>query len=150
MDRLALTRDRASPQRPSRRQLLLWSLLMAGFMASSSALARGGGPASFAAIDRDRDGTIDLDEAKRAAVRVFRQLDRRRAGKLSRAALGRRRLTIAQFSWADRDHDGTLTKDEYLALVEREFRAADVNRDGTVSRAEFKSRVGLPLRRLLY
>ena len=150
MDRLALTRNRASPDGPSRRQLLLWGLLMAGLMAPYSALARGGRPASFEAIDRDRDGTIDLDEAKRAAERLFGQLDRRRAGKLSRAALGRRRLTVAQFSWADRDHDGTLTKDEYLALVQREFRAADVDRDGTVSRSEFKSRVGLPLRRLLY
>jgi EF hand len=150
MDRLVFTRDRVSPEGPSRRQLLLWGLLIAGFMAPHSALARGGRPASFAAIDRNRDGTIDLYEAKRAAARLFGQLDRRRVGELSRAALGRRRLTVAQFSWADRDHDGTLTKGEYLALVAREFRAADVDRDGTVSRAEFKSRVGLPLRRLLY
>jgi|SRR5215475_2125396 len=105
---------------------------------------------SFEAIDRNRDGTIDLDEAKRAAAGRFDQIDHRRAGKLSRAALGRGRLTVAQFSWADRDHDGTLTKDEYLALVEREFRAADPDGDGTVSRAEFNSRAGLPLRRLLY
>jgi len=148
MNWLALTRDRTSPQRPSRRQLLLWGLLTASFMAPSTALARR--PGSFEAIDGDRDGTIDLDEAKRAAERRFGLLDRRRAGKLSHAALGRGRLTVAQFSWADRDHDGTLTKDEYLALVEREFRAADSDRDGTVSRAEFRSRAGLPLRRLLY
>jgi Ca2+-binding EF-hand superfamily protein len=139
-------RERPSPERPSRRQLLTWGLVTAGFMAPSSALARG----SFEAIDRDRDGTIDLDEAKRAAGRVFDHLDRHRAGKLSRAALGRARMSIALFSWADRDHDGTLTKDEYLALVEREFRAADHDHDGTVSRAEFRSRTGLPLRRLLY
>src|SRR5215475_3944333 len=148
MDWLARTRDRASPRRPSRRQLLMWGLLAAGFMAPSSALARAKG--SFQAIDRDRDGTIDLDEAKRAAARRFDLLDRRRTGELSRAALGRGRLTVAQFSGADRDHDGTLTKDEYLTLVEREFRAADPDGDGTVSRAEFKSRAGLPLRRLLY
>jgi Ca2+-binding EF-hand superfamily protein len=105
---------------------------------------------SFEAIDRDRDGTIDFDEAKRTAERLFDQLDRRQAGKLSRAELGRGRLTVAQFNSADRDHDGTLTKDDYLGLVEREFRSADTDRDGTVSRAEFKSRGGLPLRRLLY
>jgi len=148
MDWFVLMRDQASPKRPSRRQLLLWGLLTAGFMAPSSALARR--RASFEAIDRDRDGTIDLDEAKRAAERLFDQLDRRHKGVLSRAEFGRGRMTVAQFSWADRDHDGTLTKDEYLALVEREFRAADPDRDGTVSRAEFKSRAGLPLRRLLY
>lgn len=105
---------------------------------------------SFEAIDRGRVGTIGSDEAKRTAERLFDQLDRRQAGKLSRAELGRGRLTVAQFGWADRDHDGTLTKDEYLVLVEREFRAADTDRDGTVSRAEFQSRAGLPLRRLLY
>jgi Ca2+-binding EF-hand superfamily protein len=135
---------------PSRRQLLL-GLLSAGCMgAASSARAGGGRPASFEAIDRDRDGTIDLDEAKRAAALLFDQLDRHRTGKLSRTQLGRGRMTLAEFSWADRDHDGTLTKDEYLALVERQFRAADLDRDGTVSRAEFKARSGLPLRRLLY
>jgi len=120
-------------------------------VAAPAAFARGGGRAgSFAALDRDGDGTIDLDEAKRAAELLFGHLDRHRTGKLNRAQLGRRRLTVAEFSWADRDHDGTLDKDEYLALVERQFKAADVDHDGTVSRAEFESRSGLPLRRLLY
>jgi hypothetical protein len=152
MDWLALT-SRASGEfeRPSRRQLLSLGLLTAGCVgAVSSALASGGRPASFEAIDRDRDGTIDLDEAKRAAALLFDQLDRHRTGKLSRTLLGRGRMSLAEFSWADRDHDGTLTKDEYLALVERQFRAADLDRDGTVSRAEFHARSGLPLRRLLY
>jgi hypothetical protein len=152
MDRLALIRGGSDAfERPSRRQLLLLGLLTAGYMgAASSALAGGGRPASFEAIDRDRDGTIDLDEAKRAAVLLFDQLDRHRTGRLTRSELGRGRMTLAEFSWADRDHDGTLTKDEYLALVERQFRAADLDGDGTVTRAEFKARSGLPLRRLLY
>lgn len=152
MDWLARTR-RASDafEQPSRRRLLLLGLLTVGCMATaSSAFAGGGRPASFEAIDRDRDGTIDLDEAKRTAAVLFDQLDRHRTGKLSRIQLGRARMTLAEFSWADRDHDGTLTKDEYLTLVERQFRAADVDHDGTVSSAEFKARSGLPLRRLLY
>ncbi|HLH91486.1 MAG TPA: EF-hand domain-containing protein [Xanthobacteraceae bacterium] len=147
MDRLTRARDRASAERPSRRQLLLWGLVAAGVTAPSVALAR---RASFEAIDQDRDGTISLEEAKHAAAGLFDRLDRHRTGKLTRAQLGRGRLTVAQFSWADRDHDGTLTKDEYLALVEREFAAADGDHDGTVSRAEFHSRAALPLRRLLY
>jgi hypothetical protein len=65
--------------------MLLWGLT-AGFMVPSSALARRVG--SFEAIDRDRDGTIDLDEAKRAAESLF---DRHHAGKLSHAAFGRGR-----------------------------------------------------------
>jgi hypothetical protein len=135
---------------PSRRQLLLFGLASC-VAAPPSAFARGGGrPGSFSAVDGDADGTIDLDEAKRAAEIRFQHLDRHRVGKLSHAELGRRRLTVPEFSWADRDHDGTLDKDEYLALVERQFRAADVDHDGMVSRAEFESRSGLPLRRLLY
>ena len=133
----------------SRRQLLLFGL--ASCMLAPAAFARGGGRASsFQAIDRDRDGTITLDEAKQAAELSFQRLDRHQAGKLSRAQIGRRRVSLAEFSWADRDHDGTLDKDEYLALVERQFKAADTDHDGTVSRAEFESRSGLPLRRLLY
>jgi hypothetical protein len=57
---------------------------------------------------------------------------------------------IRERDWADRDHDGTVDKDEYLALVERQFKAADVNHGGKVNREEFKSRLGLALRRLLY
>ena len=137
------------PKSASRRQLLLFGL--ASCMATSAAFARGGGrAASFPALDRDADGTIDLDEAKRAAELLFQHLDRHRTGKLNRAQLGRRRLTAAEFRWADRDHDDTLDKDEYLSLVERQFKAADVDHDGTVDRAEFESRSGLPLRRLLY
>ena len=149
-DQSAFVRRQIStaPRSAFRRQLLLFGL--ASCIAAPAAFARGGArPGSFAAIDRDNDGTIDLDEAKRAAGLLFDHLDRHHTGTLSRAQLGRRRLTAEEFSWADRDHDGTLTKDEYLALVERQFKAADPDNDGTVSRAEFHSRAGLPLRRLL-
>ncbi len=139
---------RLAPAWTSRRRVLLWGLVTAAAAAPSAALAARA--ASFAGIDSDRNGAIDLEEAKRAASTLFDRLDRNRTGKLSRAALGRRRVSLAQFSWADRDHDGTLTKDEYLALVEREFRAADPDGHGSVSRAKFMSRAALPLRRLLY
>jgi hypothetical protein len=154
MDRPALARDRASgtPNGLSRRRLLLGALLTAGSVgAAAAAPIRGGGrPSSFAAIDADHDGTIDLAEAKHAAELLFDQLDRNKNGKLSRAELGRRRISAAEFRAADADHDGTLTKEEYLALVERQFKAADLDHDGTVSEAEFESRSGLPLRRLVY
>jgi hypothetical protein len=147
IDWLTVSRGRAVPTlaRASRRQLLLGVLI--GIATTSVAVAR---PASFVAIDADHDGTIDLDEAKRAAGLMFDQLDRQHTGKLSRAELGRLRVGLAEFSWADRDHDGSVTKDEYLALVEREFKAADRHHTGAVNRAEFHSRHGLPLRRLLY
>ena len=152
MDRPAIMRHPtpAAPGGASRRLLLL-GLASCMALPATAAFARGGGRAgSFSGIDRDGDGTIDLDEAKRAGELLFQRLDRRHTGRLSRAQLGRFRVSLAEFSWADRDHDGTLDKDEYLALVERQFRAADVDHDGTVDRAEFGSRSGLPLRRLLY
>jgi hypothetical protein len=137
------------PKSPLRRQLLLFGL--ASYITMPDAFARGGGRAgSFPGIDRDGDGTIDLDEAKHAAAQRFERLDRRRTGKLTRLQLGWRRVTAEEFSWADRDHDGTVDKDEFLALVERQFRAADVDHDGTVSRAEFEARSGLPFRRLVH
>jgi hypothetical protein len=150
MDRSAFMRQPlpTAPKSASRRQLLLFGF--ASCLAVPAAFARGGGrPSSFVAIDRDSDGTIDLDEAKRAAGLLFQHLDRHHTGKLRRAELGRRRLSLSDFNWADRDHDGTLDRDEYLALVERQFKAADVDNDGTVSPGEFKSRSGRPLRRLL-
>jgi Ca2+-binding EF-hand superfamily protein len=148
MDRSAFTpHPIPAATRTASRRLLLMGL--ASCMVVPAAFARGGGrPGSFAAIDRDGDGTIDLDEAKQAGAAAFQHLDRHQTGKLSRAQIGRLRVSRAEFSWADRDHDGTLDKDEYLALVERQFRAADTDHDGTLSRVEFKSALGL--RRLLY
>jgi Ca2+-binding EF-hand superfamily protein len=110
--------------------------------------AKGGRAASFAAIDTDRDGTLNLDEVKRAAADLFDELDTNHDGTLTRRELGRRRLSARAFAAADTDKDGTLSKDEYLALVERLFKAADVDHDGTLSPAEFRSAVAL--RRLIH
>ena len=135
----------------SRRQALS-SFLIVGIAICGSrpSLARGARPVSFAGIDRNRDGLLDLDEVKRAAGLLFDQLDAGRGGKLTRAQLGRHRITAAQFRAADSDHSGTLTKTEFLALVEQQFGAADTDHDGTLSRAEFESRNALPLRRLIH
>ena len=80
-------------------------------------------PSALKALDPDNDGTVDRNEARAAAARVFDRLDR--------------------------DKDGTLDKREYLALVEQRFRAADPDRDGTIDARELRSRAGLALLRLL-
>ena len=84
-------------------------------------LAAGAQAASFQAIDNNKDGKIDLSEVKPVAARRFDQLDRKRTGTLTRAQLGRLRVSRAEFAAADPDNDGTLTKNEYLALVEKRF-----------------------------
>jgi Ca2+-binding EF-hand superfamily protein len=118
------------------------------FAGTRGVRAAAGRAASFAAIDTDRDGTLSLDEVKRAAGDLFDELDADHDGKLTRSELRWRRLSRRAFAAADTDKDGTLSKDEYLALVERLFKAADVDHDGTLSPAEFRSAIAL--RRLIH
>jgi hypothetical protein len=131
----------------SRRNALMVTLaaLLSG---AAPALATGkSGP--VARLDTDNDGTVDLEEAKKAAGALFDKLDTDKDGTLDLKEL-KGRVTPREFRAADPDNDGTLSKDEYLALVEKRFKAADPDNDGTVSAAEFKTRAGRALRRLLY
>src|SRR5712691_6739115 len=78
--------------------------------------------------DADHDGTLDLDEVKKAASTRFDQLDRNRDGTLDRRELGAT-MSVKEFRQADADKDGKLDKNEYLTMVEKLFRAADKNGD---------------------
>jgi hypothetical protein len=99
-------------------------------------------------LDLDRDGTVSLDEATRAASAVFAMMDRDRDGALTRHKLSGR-LSVRELRAADTDHDGTLDKAEYLALVANRFKAADADADGTLTAGELRSRTGRALLRLL-
>ncbi len=99
-------------------------------------------------LDRDRDDTVDLEEARLAAGRLFDIIDRDHEGTLSRHELSGR-LSVHELAAADPDHDRTLSRDEYLALVEQRFKLADADHDGTLTAAELRTRAGLVLLRLL-
>jgi Ca2+-binding EF-hand superfamily protein len=99
-------------------------------------------------FDTDNDGTVDLEEAKKAASAVFDRLDRDHDGTLDRRELAGR-LSAKEFAAADRDHDNTLTKDEYLAVVEQRFKAANPDNDGTLDARELATAAGKALLRLL-
>jgi Ca2+-binding EF-hand superfamily protein len=99
-------------------------------------------------LDPDRDGTVDLNEAKTAGSAVFDRLDRDRDGTLDAREL-KGRLSTKELAAADPDHDGTLTKDEYLAVVEKRFATANPDNDGTLDAKELKSPAGRALLRLL-
>jgi Ca2+-binding EF-hand superfamily protein len=99
-------------------------------------------------LDTDNDGTIDLEEAKKAASTLFDKLDRDHDGTLDRRELAVR-LSAAEFNSTDPDKDGTLSKDEYLKVVEERFKAADPDNDGTLDEKELRSRAGQVLLRLL-
>jgi Ca2+-binding EF-hand superfamily protein len=99
-------------------------------------------------FDTDNDGTVDLNEAKKAASALFDKLDTDKDGTLDFKELNGR-LTQKEFTAADPDNDGTLSKDEFLGMVEERFKAADPDNDGTVSAAEFETIVGRSLSQLL-
>ena len=130
----------------SRRNLLTVALTALLGAAAPAIAATKTGPA--VRFDSDNDGTVDLDEAKKAASALFDKLDTDKDGTLDFNEL-KGRLTHKEFTTADPDNDGTLSKDEYLAVVEKRFKAADPDNDGTVSTAEFKTAAGRSLSQLL-
>jgi hypothetical protein len=99
-------------------------------------------------LDGDRDGTVDLDEATKAARAVFEMIDRDGDGRLTRHELSGR-LSVRELRAAAPDHEGTLNEAEYLALVAARFQAADADGDGTLTAGELRSKAGRALLRLL-
>ena len=94
---------------------------------------------SFAAsalqsLDPDKDGTVDLAEAKTAAGALFDKLEKDKDGTLDRKEL-HGRIPDAEWKVADPDNDKTISKDEYLNYVETLFKQAD--KDGRTERARW-------------
>ncbi|MDE2578759.1 MAG: EF-hand domain-containing protein [Hyphomicrobiales bacterium] len=123
---------------------------IAAFAAAFAALIAG--PAlsqsRLRAFDVDKNGRIDLAEAKRAANATFDRLERDKDGTLSRKEL-RGRLSRQHWMTANPDKDGTLTREEYLAATERAFKRADIDGDGAIETKEFRTPKGRALMRLM-
>ena len=100
-------------------------------------------------FDLDNDGTVDLDEAKKAGAATFDRLDADKDGTLDRKEL-HGRLSRKEFAAADADHDGTLSKEEYLSAVEARFKAADADHNGQLTHWEFHTGHGWALIQLLH
>jgi hypothetical protein len=99
--------------------------------------------------DTDKDGTLDLAEAKVAAEARFAALDPDGDGKLDQKEAAAAKISASSFAKADTDKDGTIDKAEYLRLVDRRFKAADSDHDGTVSAEELNTKAGAALMALL-
>jgi Ca2+-binding EF-hand superfamily protein len=99
-------------------------------------------------LDTDNDGTVDLEEAKKAAAALFAKLDTDHEGTLDAREL-RGRLSAKALKAADPDKDGTLTVDEYLAVVTQRFNAANGDNDGTLDAKELAKPAGRALLQLL-
>jgi Ca2+-binding EF-hand superfamily protein len=99
-------------------------------------------------LDPDKDGTVDLAEAKTAAAALFDSLDVDHDGSLDRKELGDR-ISATDWKIADPDNDKTISKDEYLAFVEVAFKRANPDNDATIDAKELKTSAGHALLRLL-
>jgi Ca2+-binding EF-hand superfamily protein len=104
---------------------------------------------SLLALDTDKDGTLNLPEAKAGASAKFDTIDANHDGTLDVKDLAAANVDKAEIEKADHDHNGTLTKDEYGALVEDAFKAADRNGDGKLSPTELQTSAGQKLRSLI-
>jgi Ca2+-binding EF-hand superfamily protein len=107
------------------------------------------GAAQLKLWDTDRDGTLDLAEARKAAEAKFDSLDTDHDGTLDLKEMDSTEIHKMSFAKADLDKDGTLDKSEYLALVDARFKAADTDHDGTISNAELSTKAGQALAHLL-
>jgi Ca2+-binding EF-hand superfamily protein len=99
-------------------------------------------------LDPDNNGTVDFEEAKKAAAALFDHLDRNHNGGLNKRELGGR-VTPQEFAAADAGKNGKLSKSEYLSVVEKRFKAADPDGNGKLGENELSSRAGRALFRLL-
>jgi Ca2+-binding EF-hand superfamily protein len=99
-------------------------------------------------LDPDKDGTVDLNEAKTAASALFDKLDVDHDGTVDRKELGDR-ISAEDWKTADPDNDKTISKDEYLAFVEVAFKRANPDNDATIDAKELKTPAGRALLRLL-
>ena len=99
-------------------------------------------------FDTDKDGTLDLAEAKVAASAAFDRLEKDKDGTLDIKEM-RGRMTKRAWTAADPDKDGTLTQDEFFSAVEAAFKRADKDGEGTLDARELRGPAGRELMKLL-
>src|SRR5262245_56687604 len=97
--------------------------------------------------DPDHDGTMSLDEVKKAAYARFDALDTDHEGTIDKKEL-RGIVSAKEMTKADKDNDATLDKAEYAAIAAERFQAADPDHDGTLDKKELGSKAGKALMRM--
>jgi Ca2+-binding EF-hand superfamily protein len=105
-------------------------------------------------VDTDKNGTINLNEAKSAAAAVIVKIDVDHNGILDQKELGERYTTLQTMLpspnpfmfWKSK---ATVTKEDYLSLVETRFKAADPDKDGTLDAKELATESGQELLKLV-
>jgi hypothetical protein len=98
-------------------------------------------PPGLSVYDSDKDGALNLTEAKAAASAMFDKLDTDHDGTLTLKEL-KGRVSEQEFNEADRKGDKKLSKEEYLDLVAKAFKAGDVDNDDVLDAGDLKSKPG--------
>jgi Ca2+-binding EF-hand superfamily protein len=133
--------------------LALAGLVLPALLAAAPippAHAQKAGPtAVLAALDTDKDGTLDWSEVSKAATARFKAADPDNDGTLDAAEAAKLGISARLLRKSDPDKDGTLDQTEFLALVKQRFERADKDHDGTLDAAELSSRPGRALLRLI-
>lgn len=126
-------------------RLAALSLIAAGTLAIAAPLPTfaADGSATVKSVDKDSDGTIDMAEAKQAAMAKFKAADKDNDGTVDSKEAG---MDVTK---ADTDKDGTLDKAELEAALGSSFKAADTDNDGTVDAKELASPAGQKLATML-
>ena len=93
-------------------------------------------PDWFRAIDRDRDGTITINEMHSARYLRFARADAYRDGLLTPKELRTDRPWLQRFAWGAVNRDGRISIGECEAKGHARFVALDLNGDGRLSLRE--------------
>ena len=97
--------------------------------------------------DTDHDGSLSLEEIKKAAIERFKTLDRKHRGRLTRSQLAGL-LSFQQFRKADKDKTRTIDQQEFVAIGQDLFHKADAEHVGRLDKKELGTGPGKALRRL--
>ena len=96
-------------------------------------------PAWFAALDRDGNGAIVLDELHNARYQRFARMDADGDQKLSSRELRNDRTWLNRFAWFDGNNNGSISIDEYEVKGMARFAILDINGDGRITLAELRA-----------
>ena len=124
---------------------------LVGAQAHAGAQAVSPTEARFAALDRDNNDALSLDEYVAEARAEFDAKDIDHNGNITAEEMdvadpqGDGEMSSAQkIALNDDNQDGVLSLDEFQASVEERFQAIDANQDKSIDLSELKS--GVPVR----
>ncbi|MFN0217191.1 MAG: EF-hand domain-containing protein [Hyphomicrobium sp.] len=103
----------------------------------------------IAALDPDKDGTLDKGEVLRGAIAKFKRMNPDKDRTLEpNEVVGV--VSPRAFVYSDRNKDGKLSLGEYLHLTKLAFLASNPDKDRTIEADELRTKHGRVLARMIY